>query len=76
MSTERKTDQALVAFVKTISTATQGLDFAEQSELDKLPAAAAYRIEELEDLLSRLSSEAEALLWRMGVGHELYKRGK
>ncbi len=75
MSTERE-EKALIAFLKTISTATQGLDFAEQSELDKLPAASAYRIEELEDLLSRLSSEAEALLWRMGVGHELYRRGK
>ncbi len=66
----------LIAFLKTVSTATQGFDFAEQDELDKLPASAAYRIEELEDLLSRLSSEAEAMLWRIGVGHELYKRGK
>lgn len=66
----------LISFLKTVSTATQCLDFAEQSELDKLPASAAYRIEELEDLLSRLSLEAEAVLWRIGVGHELYKRGK
>lgn len=68
--------EILIAFLKSVSAATQGYDFADQSELDKLPPSTAYRIEELEDLLSRLSAEAEGLLWRIGVGHELYKRGK
>jgi hypothetical protein len=67
----------VVNFIKSVSTATRYLDFADEGELAALPAGSAHRIEELEDLLSRLSSEAEALSWRMGIGHELYgKRGK
>lgn len=66
----------LVNFLKSVSTSTSCYDFVPEKDLDDLPPAVAVRVAELEDLLSRLSCEAEALLWRMGVGPELYKRGK
>jgi len=72
----RRNDKSLINFLKSVSTSTQGLEFAAEETLDGLHPAMAAHIEELEDLLCRLSCEAEALLWRMGIGHELYKRGK
>lgn len=66
----------LLNFIKSVSTATKYHDFLTDEDLAGLPLGTANRIAELESLLSRLSCEAEALLWRMGVGHELYKRGK
>ena len=62
----------LVNFLKSVRSATEGYDFIPQEDLDKLPNGAAARIEELEDLLSRLSLEAEAMLWHVGLGPELY----
>ena len=67
----------LVNFIKSVSTAGECHDFLTEEDLKKLPLGVANRIAELEGLISRLGCEAEALLWRMGIGHELYgKRGK
>lgn len=67
---------AVIEFLKSVSTATRFMDFATDEQLAALPPASAAHLEELEGLLSRLSLEAEAILWRIGVGQELYKRGK
>jgi hypothetical protein len=67
----------IINFLKSVSTATRYMDFATEEQLASLPPHIASHMEELEDLLSRLSLEAEALLWRAGRGHELYaKKGR
>ena len=66
----------LINHIRSTSTALKGYDFASQDELDALPAGAADRIMELEDILSTLSLEADGLLRRMGINRELYRRGK
>lgn len=65
----------IVDFLKSVSTATRGLDFATEEQLSALPSGVALYIEELEDLLSRLSLEAEMLLWHSGC-HEFHSRAK
>jgi hypothetical protein len=74
------TNQAqIVNFLKSVSTATRGLESVPEELLDKLPLGIANHIVEIEDLLARLSAEAEAHLWRAGHGPDLYpelkKRG-
>jgi predicted transcriptional regulator len=67
----------IIKFLKSVSTVTRCMEFATEEQLGSLPPHIAKHIEELEDLLSRLSLEAEALLWRAGRGHELYaKKGR
>ena len=70
-STPRKTPaqqknnkgKEVIDFLKTVSTATRCLEFASDPQLNALPQDMAAHIEELEDLLSRLSFEAQALLY-------------
>jgi hypothetical protein len=65
-------DPAVIDFLKSVSTSTRFFEFATEEQLANLPRGVAAHIEELEDILSRLSLEAEALLWRVGQGHALY----
>lgn len=65
-------ERDIINFLKSVSTATRCLDFTPDEKLAGLPRSTAAHIEELEGLLSRLSLEAEALLWRAGQGHALY----
>ena len=65
----------LINHIRSTSTALKGYDFASQEELDSLPAPVANRIEELEDILSSLSLEADGLSRRLGINRELYRRG-
>jgi hypothetical protein len=55
-----------VEFLRTIETCTQALEFMSEEKLNRLPEDAALHIEELEDLLSRLSLEATAVLFDLG----------
>ena len=65
-------NRQVIDFLKSVSTATRCLEFAAEEKLKALPRDVAGHIEELEDLLSRLSLEAEALLWRSGLGADLH----
>lgn len=65
----------LINHIRSTSTALKGYDFATQEELDSVPLPVAARIEELEDILSSLSLEADGLLRLMGIHQELYRRG-
>ena len=55
-----------IAFLRSIETCTQGLEFMPEERLNQLPDDVAAHIEELEDLLSRLSLEATAVLFDLG----------
>jgi hypothetical protein len=63
-----------IQFLKTISTATRYLEFIPEERLAELDPHIASHIEELEDLLCRLSCEAEAVLWHASQSHTS-KRG-
>ncbi len=65
-------EKAVIDFLKSVSTSTRFFEFASEERLASLPRDVAAHIEELEDLVSRLSLEAEALLWRAGQGLALY----
>lgn len=57
----------IVNFLKTVSTSTQGLEFLSDDMPENLPPGVDEHIAELEDLISRLSLEAEAMLGRLAM---------
>lgn len=61
-------EKAVIDFLKSVSTSTRFFEFASEERLESLPRDVAAHIEEIEDLISRLSLEAEALLARVSVG--------
>lgn len=64
----RNVHPEIVKFLKSVSTATRYMEFMSLERFDQLPKKDSAYIGELEDLLSRLSLEAEALLVKAKVG--------
>lgn len=60
------THKHAINFLRSIETCTQGLEFMPEDKLAQMPEDVAAHIEELEDLLSRLSLEATAVLFELG----------
>jgi len=59
-------DRETIQWLRSIETCTHGLEFMPEDKLDELPDGVAAHIVELEDLLSRLSLEATAILFHLG----------
>lgn len=79
MSNRSQTPPDIIKFLKSVSTSTRYMDFATEKQLEDWPSDAVHYITELESIISRVSLEAEAVLWRTGHGQDLYphlnKRG-
>lgn len=60
------TSKQTIDFLRSIETCTHGFEFMPEEKLAQLPEHVVAHIEELEDLLSRLSLEATAVLFDLG----------
>jgi hypothetical protein len=66
MSERERVEHETIQWLRSVETCTHGLEFMPEERLEKLPNDVAAHIEELEDLLSRLSLEATAVLFHLG----------
>lgn len=62
----QRANRQTIDFLRSIETCTHGLEFMSEEQLDDLPEGVALYIEELEELISRLSCEATAVLFHQG----------